>query len=44
LEVAVVANFLIDLQTVPHTVGDNDVIGFGIELYRRWEAKAPLRF
>ena len=44
LEIAVVVDLLVDLQTVALAVRDDDAIGRRIELYRRREAEAILRF
>src|SRR5437867_10055837 len=43
LEVDVVANLAVNLQTIPLAVGDDDAVGFRIEVHRRREAEAELR-
>src|SRR5262249_52758225 len=44
LEVAVIANLLVDLQPVPLAVGNDDLIACRIKLHRCREAETPLRF
>jgi len=43
LEVAVVADLLVDLQAIALAVGNDDAVGGRIEFHRRREAEAPLR-
>jgi len=44
LEIAVVANLLVDLQPVPLTVRDDHAVGGRIEFHRRRKAEPILRF
>ena len=43
LEIAVVANFLVDLEPIPLAIGDDDRVAVRIEFDRGREAKPPLR-
>src|SRR5437867_8023939 len=43
LEVDVVANLAVNLQTIPLAVGDDYAVGFRIEVHRRREAEAKFR-
>src|SRR6266852_1018720 len=43
LEIAVIANLLVYLQTIALAVGNNDAVGGRVELDRRRETEAPLR-
>src|SRR5215472_1831788 len=44
LEIAVIPNLFVNLQTIPLAIGDNQRVAIRIELDRGREAQPPLRF